>query len=477
VHVVLTQQPLVQDVESQMHPPWHRWPGLQAGPPLHVHAPLAEHPSPVAPHDEHPMPSTPHAVPDGVMHVLLEQHPLGHDVESQMQLPWEQCWPGLHAGAPLHVHCPDAEHPSPLVPQGVQVPPLTPHAVDDGDTHALFEQQPAAQDVALHTQAPLMHSRPSPQAAPVPQAQVPAAEQLSALAPHWMHPPPFAPQAVAVGVIVHVGPEQHPVGHVVLHPAHVPALQMSFVGQPLQTPPPEPQAACVLPGSQVAPLQHPLQLFPSHTQLPPEQRWPVEHGGPPPHVHAPPEEHPSPVRPQDWQVEPPAPHAPPVAGDEHTLPVQHPGHDIELQTHTPPEHIWPTPQAGPAPQLQTPEGEQLSASLELQETQAIPSVPQLANTDVVHVVPLQHPPGHEVELQMHLPCEQTCSGPQGPDDPQLHAPAAEQLSALAATHAEQATPATPQLANAEVSQVAPEQQPLGQLAAVQPVQAPPLSQF
>jgi hypothetical protein len=157
--------------------------------------------------------------------------------------------------------------------------------------------------------------------------------------------------------------------------------------------------------------------------------------------------------------------------------VQHPAHDIELQTQTPPEHIWPTPQAGPAPQLQTPEGEQLSASLELQETQAIPSVPQLANTDVVHVAPLQHPPGHEVELQMHLPCEQTCPGPQGPDDPQLHAPAAEQLSALAATHAEQATPATPQVANAEVSQVAPEQQPLGQLAAVQPVQAPPASQF
>jgi hypothetical protein len=117
-----------------------------------------------------------------------------------------------------------------------------------------------------------MHSRPSPQAAPVPQAQTPALEQLSALAPHWMHPPPFAPQAVAVGIIVHVGPEQHPVGHVVLHPAHVPALQMSFVGQPLQRPPPEPHAACVLPGSQVAPLQHPLQLFPSHTQLPPEQR-------------------------------------------------------------------------------------------------------------------------------------------------------------------------------------------------------------
>ncbi len=116
-----------------------------------------------------------------------------------------------------------------------------------------------------------MHCSPSPQAAPVPHVQAPELEQPSALAPHGVHPPPFAPQAVAVGT-VHVAPEQHPFGHVVLHPAHVPALQMSFVGQALQRPPPDPQAGCVLPGSQVAPLQHPLQLFPSHTQLPPEQR-------------------------------------------------------------------------------------------------------------------------------------------------------------------------------------------------------------
>jgi hypothetical protein len=234
----------------------------------------------------------------------------------------------------------------------------------------------------------------------------------------------------------------------------------------------------VLPGSQVAPLQHPLQVVPSHTQLPPEQCCPVEHGGPPPHVHAPPEEQPSPAEPQARHVEPPVPQSLPVAGDVHTLPVQHPfGHDAELQMQPPPEQVCPTAQAGPAPQLQAPEGEQLSASLGLQSTQPLPSVPQLPNADVVHVLPLQQPLGHEAELQMHWPPEHTWPGPHGPDAPQLQAPAAEQLSALVATHEEQAAPATPQVVNAELSHVAPAQQPLGQLAAVQPVHAPPASQF
>lgn len=190
------------------------------------------------------------------------------------------------------------------------------------------------------------------------------------------------------------------------------------------------------------------------------------------------DEHPSPVEPHGSQVEPWIPQAGPVGGEVHTLPVQHPcGHDAELQTQTPFEHVCPTAQAGPAPQLQTPEGEQLSAELVLHRAHATPSVPQFPNAEVVHVSPLQQPPGHEVELQTQCPWTQICPVPQGPEDPQLQAPAAEQLSALDAAQAAQAAPATPQLVNPEVSHVAPAQQPLGQLAAVQPVQVPASPQF
>ena len=82
---------------------------------------------------------------------------------------------------------------------------------------------------------------------------------------------------------------------------------------------------CVLPASQVARLQHPAQLdMSSQTQVPPRHRCPDVHAIPVPHVHAPPDEHPSAVAPHDWHCEPPVPHASPVAGEVHTLPVQHP---------------------------------------------------------------------------------------------------------------------------------------------------------
>jgi hypothetical protein len=381
----------------------------------------------------------------------------------------------------LHVHAPSAEHPSPLVPQTVHDPPSTPHAVSDAVMHTLSEQHPFGHESASHVQTPSTQSSIGPQAAPVPHVHVPSLEQLFALDMHWLQAPPLAPHATALGV-VHVEPEQHPFGHVSLHPAHAPPLQTSSEGQVLHGPPPVPHMPCTLPGSQVEPLQHPsLQVVPSHTQLPPEQCCPLEHAAPPPHVHAPVDEHPSPDPPHGWQVEPWIPQRGPVGGEVHTLPVQHPsGHDAELQTHTPFEHVCPTAQAALAPQLQTPEGEQLSASLMLQVTHATPSVPQLPNIEVVHVSPLtppQHPSGHEVELQMQCPATQVCPVPHGPDVPQLHAPAVEQLFALDAAQGTQAAPATPQVVNVDVSHVAPAQHPSGQLVGVQPVQVPASLQF
>ena len=56
--------------------------------------------------------------------------------------------------------------------------------------------------------------------------------------------------------------------------------------------------------------------------------------------------------------------------------------------------------------------------------------------------------------------------------PQLHCPDDEQLSVVEALHCTQATPAVPQLAKSDVSQLAPEQHPVAQFVDVQPVHTP-----
>ena len=132
----------------------------------------------------------------------------------------------------MHVHAPSAEHPSPLVPQTVHDPPSTPHAVSDAVMHTLSEQHPFGHESASHVQTPSTQSSIGPQAAPVPHVHVPSLEQLFALDMHWLQAPPLAPHATALGV-VHVEPEQHPFGHVSLHPAHAPPLQTSSEGQVL----------------------------------------------------------------------------------------------------------------------------------------------------------------------------------------------------------------------------------------------------
>jgi hypothetical protein len=141
------------------------------------------------------------------------------------------------------VHCPEGEQPSPLEPHETHRPPPAPQAVAEGATHALLEQHPVGHAAMLHVQRPLTHARPAPQAEPPPQEQVPAAEQPSALRPHAMHEPPFAPHAPAPGA-VQVGPEQQPFVHVTLHPAQAPALHTSVDGQLLHAFPPAPHAPC-----------------------------------------------------------------------------------------------------------------------------------------------------------------------------------------------------------------------------------------
>jgi hypothetical protein len=61
-------------------------------------------------------PAGAHADAESDVHVVPEQHPLGQDVESQIQPPFTHRWPCVHAGPPPHVHWPDGEHPSPVDP-------------------------------------------------------------------------------------------------------------------------------------------------------------------------------------------------------------------------------------------------------------------------------------------------------------------------------------------------------------------------
>ncbi len=111
-------------------------------------------------------PPAPQAVIPGVTQLCPEQHPVGHDVASQMQLPPEHRWPGRHAVPRLHVHCPAAEQPSPLEPHTVHAPPPVPQLSGPCAMHTLFSQQPLGQDAALHTHFPPTHARFWPQAFP-----------------------------------------------------------------------------------------------------------------------------------------------------------------------------------------------------------------------------------------------------------------------------------------------------------------------
>lgn len=157
--------------------------------------------------------------------VFPEQHPLGQEVASQTQLPWEHRWPAKHAAPTLQVHCPPV-HPSPLLPHDLHAPPLVPQAVGDPETHTPFEQHPFGHDAASQTQTELLHSRPAAQAGPPPHVQVPAAEQPSAAAPHEEHAPPVVPHAVAVRG-VHTEPVQHPFGQLeALQSVQAPPLQI-----------------------------------------------------------------------------------------------------------------------------------------------------------------------------------------------------------------------------------------------------------
>jgi hypothetical protein len=117
---------------------------------------------------------------------------------------------------------------------------------------------------------------------------------------------------------------------------------------------------------------------------------------------------------------------------------------------------------------------QVSASAASQEIQAAPGAPQRVSCRETQVAPSQQPVGHEVALQTQWPALHFCPAAQAGAAPQTQAPVAEQPSARVASHPTQTAPPLPQVASEGGLQVAPEQHPVGQLVALQPLQRPPV---
>ena len=201
------------------------WPAAHAGPEPQRQAPVAEQLSasvaeqltqldPPAPQDESVR----------ALHVLLWQHPLGHDVASHTHRPTTQRWPPGHAAAPPQLHTPAAEqlsvrfesHAAHAIPEAAQVERVSAEQV-------VPAQHPLGQEMASHAHAPPMQRWPAPHSVAPPHWQTPPAEQPSARdAPvQSTHDPPPVPQLAAAGAL-HRLFAQHPAGHEVPSHTHPP---------------------------------------------------------------------------------------------------------------------------------------------------------------------------------------------------------------------------------------------------------------
>jgi hypothetical protein len=267
-------------------------------------------------------------------------------------------------------------------------------------TQLLPLQHPPAHEVLLHTQAPAEQTWPDEQGLPVlPHSQAPVLEQLSdSVALHPTQAAPPTPHAVSDGEL-HVEPMQHPEEHAAAHPLHAPEAHVCGEGQAAHVDPPVPHEEAELPGSQVLPLQQPV------------------------------------------------------------------GQDVGLHWHEPPTHCWPVEHWGPEPHSQSPLAPQVSEVVASQTLHAFPEAPHAESESVVVQVPLvppaQHPDGHDLTSQTHVPDEQICPGSQGGLPPQAHAPVAVQVSATVLSHETHVPPAAPQLSTERAAHVSPMQQSPG----------------
>jgi hypothetical protein len=291
VQVAPAQQPFGQLVPSQTHAPaTQRCPLAHAAPVPQAQTPVDKHRSAVLPQAAHAPPLLPHVASDCVRQVADAQQPFGQLVPSQTQRPETQCWPTAHIAPPPQAQLLALEQASARMrSQATHARPPPPQLDRDGRLQVVPEQQPFGQLVPSHIQAPLEQRWPAAQAAEVPQAQVPAAEQLSARTasqPTQLTPP--LPQVAKEGTL-QVAPEQQPFGQLLeLQPLQVPLLQVWPVGQTSQLPPPVPQDDGLSPARQVPAEQQPCgQDVPSHTHVLARHRWPGAHAAPAPHWQLP----------------------------------------------------------------------------------------------------------------------------------------------------------------------------------------------
>jgi len=176
--------------------------------------------------------------------------------------------------------------------------------------------------------------------------------------------------------------------------------------------------------------------------------------------------------PQSVHAPPAVPQLPTAAVWQALLEQQPFGHETESHTQLPPVQCCPTGHAEPAPHAQLPPLEQPSARPMGQVTQLPPPLPQALTEGGLQVAPVQHPLGQLVPSHMHAPAMQRWPAPHAAPDPQVQLPAAEQPSATFASQPTQAAPPVPQVVRAGGLQVAPEQQPFGQLVELQPLHVP-----
>ena len=101
--------------------------------------------------------------------------------------------------------------------------PSTPQVVIEGVWHVLPAQQPPVHEIASHTHAPDTQRCPAPHIPLAPQVHAPAVQRSARVGSQLVHAPPAIPQLVALAGW-HVDPEQHPLGQLVAHSAHVPPV-------------------------------------------------------------------------------------------------------------------------------------------------------------------------------------------------------------------------------------------------------------
>jgi hypothetical protein len=210
--------------------------------------------------------------------------------------------------------------------------------------------------------------------------------QISAVPVAHLHPVPpsvSVPQ-VKPGPHCAKGPHMH-------EPASQPVLRPAV--QVVQVAPLVPQALVLVPATQVLPLQQPVQVAGSHTQVLAWHFWPTAQAAVAPQRQVPVLEQLSDSAAlQAAQLLAWVPQLAVVGGLTQLVPLQQPASQLtESHTQLPPTQCWPVPQAGPAPQEQLPPS-QPSAMVELQVEQPAPEVPHWARVGgATQVAPEQQP--------------------------------------------------------------------------------------